>query len=135
MRLTLLDTSALYASLDSTDRNYHYARLYLEQSEATYVVVDTVFSEAMTLIKAHLGAQLAVKTGNAIISGAPFRLHRLTGDEADDTWRIFARYADKAWSFTDCSVLALARRSGIGQVFAFDRHFDQMAVLGLRRVP
>ena len=42
-------------------------------------------------------------------------------------------YTDKQWSYVDCSILAVARRLQIAQVFGFDRHFDQMA--DLTRVP
>ncbi len=135
MQLILLDTSALFASLDADDRNHGAARAYLAAQSATYVVTDTVFSEAMTLIKRHLGVALAIRTGEALLAGAPVRLHRLSSEEARDTWKVFRQYADKAWSYTDCSLLAVARRMGIGEVLAFGRHFDQMATLGVRRVP
>ncbi len=101
----------------------------------TYVVVDTIFSEAMTLIKARLGAKLAVAAGEAILAGPPFRLQRLSDQQAALAWRYFARYTDKAWSYVDCSLLAIARASGLSQVFSFDHHFDQMSALGVRRVP
>jgi len=131
----LLDTSALFAALDADDPNHRRARAFLDDTPAVYVVPETVFSEAMTLIKLHLGVALAVETGRAVLAGGPFRLHRLDPDDATETWSIFCRYADKEWSFTDCSVLALSRRMKLDRVFAFDHHFDQMASLGLRRVP
>jgi predicted nucleic acid-binding protein len=134
-RRVLLDTSALYASLDADDPNHGRARRYLAGTPAVYVVPETVFSEAMTLIKLHLSIGLAVETGRAILAGSPFRLHRLSADEFQETWRVFSRYTDKAWSYTDCSILALAQRLRIDEVFAFDRHFEQMAALDLRRVP
>ena len=42
------------------------------------------------------------------------------------------RYHDKEWSYTDCGILAVAQLLDIGEVFAYDRHFDQMP--GIRRV-
>lgn len=99
------------------------------------MVPETVFSEVLTLVKLHLGVRLAIETGKAVLAGSPFRLHRLSAEEFQETWAIFARYTDKAWSYTDCSILALARGLRIEQVLAFDHHFDQMASLKLRRVP
>jgi len=129
----LIDTSALYASLDADDPNHVDARDYLQRARAP--MRDTVFGEAMTLITLHLGISLAIRTGDALLAGEPFRIYRLSPEELDETWRIFCRLADKEWSYVDCSVLAVAHRMKIGQVFAFDHHVDQMQSLGLRRVP
>lgn len=134
-RVILLDTSALFASLDRRDPNYFQARVFLRKQRVIYLVPDTVFNEAMTLIKVRLGSELARSTGEQILAGAPIRLYRLTPEDANETWRIFCRYTDKDWSYTDCSILALSRRLDIQEVFAFDHHFDQMAPLGLLRLP
>jgi predicted nucleic acid-binding protein len=50
-----------------------------------------------------------------------------------DTWAVFQRFTDKEWSYTDCAMLASARREKISAVFAFDRHFLQMP--GIERHP
>jgi len=135
MALVLLDTSALFAGIDADDPNYASAHRYFAKQSNTYLVADTIFSEAATLIRHRLGVGLAVGVGTAILAGDPFRLHRLTVEEAEESWRIFCRFTDKDWSYADCSLLALSQHLQIGEVFAFDRHFDQMAALGLRRVP
>lgn len=135
MERILLDTSALFASLDADDPNHELAQLYLDTNRVVYLLPETVFSEAMTLIKNRLGVALAVRVGQLIRVGTPFVIHRLTPQEVEETWRIFSRYQDKEWSYTDCSLLAVSHGLGIYQVFAFDHHFDHMAGLGLQRVP
>jgi predicted nucleic acid-binding protein len=134
-RLVLADTSGLFASLDADDPHHLQARSFLAGRSATYIVADTIFAETMTLVKIPLGASLAINLGREILAGAPFRFHRLTDDEQAETWSIFSRSTDKEWSFADCSLLALARRLNVDEVFAFDHHFDQMSDLGLRRRP
>ena len=136
MSAELLDTSALYASLDHDDPNHRRARQFFEEfPSATFVVADTIFSEAMTLVKLRMGATLATRAGAAIRSGEPFRIHRLLPEEVEETWRIFSKYTDKSWSYADCSLLALARTRKVSHVFAFDHHYDQMSSLGLLRIP
>ncbi|MGD8244775.1 MAG: PIN domain-containing protein [Anaerolineae bacterium] len=135
-RLVLADSSALFAMVDSRDRHAPAARTFLlESQDASYLVPDTVFCEAMTLIKARLGAVTAVEVGSRIQASTRFRLQHVEPADHRATWEIFARYADKDWSYVDCSVLALAQRMKILEVFAFDHHFDQMGGLGLTRVP
>ncbi|MGH2458110.1 MAG: type II toxin-antitoxin system VapC family toxin [Chloroflexota bacterium] len=133
--LVLLDTSALFASLDRDDPNHLAARRFLEATSVAYLVTETVFREAMTLIKLHLGVAHALRTGQALLAGDPFHSHRLSAEELSDTWQVFSHFTDKEWSYTDCSIRAVARRANAERVFAFDRHFDQMAPLGLQRVP
>lgn len=134
-RLILIDTSALFASLDRHDRNHTAARAFMTSRQVTYLVPDTVFSETMTLVKLHLGVKLAIEAGRELLSNSPFRFHRLSASEQEMTWEIFCRYDDKPWSYVDCSVLAIARSLNISQVFAFDRHFEQMRQAGIERVP
>jgi uncharacterized protein len=64
--------------------------------------------------------------------------HRyLALSEADDfaTWEVFRQYDDKAWSYTDCSILVMAHRLKIMEVIAFDEHIRQMAWLGILCIP
>ena len=115
----LLDTSGLFASLDPNDPHYFRARAFLRRQRGPLVVADTVFSEAMTLIKGRLGSQAAVTVGTRLLSTSTFSFYRLTDEDAELTWRIFTRYTDKEWSYVDCSLLALSRRLDVEQVFAF----------------
>jgi len=38
---------------------------------------------------------------------------------------LFRDYADKRWSFTDCTSKVVMERLGIRTAFAFDHHFKQ----------
>jgi predicted nucleic acid-binding protein len=41
----------------------------------------------------------------------------------DAAWRIFEQFDDQAFSFTDCSSIAICRALHIDTVFGFDRRF------------
>lgn len=46
---------------------------------------------------------------------------------AKRAWEVFERFnMDMKWSFTDCTSYAVMNEMEISEVFAFDRHFDQM---------
>jgi hypothetical protein len=92
-----------------------------------------VADEVLTLIKARFGTHLALEAGEALWSESLATLVYLTAGDITQAWRIFQRYTDKEWSFTDCTSYAVMRRLGIRRAFAFDHHFDQMP--GVRRVP
>ena len=44
-------------------------------------------------------------------------------------WFAFSRFADKDWSFTDCTSKVVIERFGISKAFTFDHHFHQFGSL------
>ncbi len=129
MKRVLVDTSAIYALMARRDRNHQRARAFLSAAIGAgtrFVLADVVFAETMTLIRAHHGAAMAIRIGRDLRSSALYQWQALGAEDERATWAIFQQYDDKAWSYTDCALLALGRRLGLPEVFAFDAHFDQM---------
>ncbi len=136
MRLALLDTSAIYALTVKADPHHAEALVFAREwlsRQNTFVLPEWVFVEAMTLIKSRFGATLAIQVGHDLRRGSAYRWTSLGREDERETWTIFQKYADKAWSYTDCALLALARRLNVRDVFAFDEHFAQMS--GIVRRP
>ncbi len=136
MRRVLLDTGAIYAFVARTDTNHDAAvaftrRLLAEGS--SFVLADVVFAETMTLLKARLGSAFALRAGRELRQNPVYQWMALGFEGERDAWAAFQKYDDKAWSYTDCAIFALARRLRLAEVFAFDTHFDQMP--GIIRVP
>lgn len=52
-------------------------------------------------------------------------MHYIERVEILAAWDVFRRYADKQWSFTDCTSKVVMEKLGIRKAFAFDRHFAQ----------
>lgn len=129
MERILIDTGAVYAFVTRTDAHHDAARALTRKvlvAQDNFVVADVVFAETMTLLKARLGTTVAVRVGRELRSNPLYVWAALGSDGERDTWSVFQQYDDKEWSYTDCAILALARRLRIREVFAFDSHFDQM---------
>ena len=132
----LIDTGAIYAFVTRSDRNHSAARSFVEgwlDRRGVFVLVDAVFAETMTLLKVRLGGETAIRVGRELRANPAYAWTALGPGGERDAWEIFRNYHDKDWSFTDCSLLAVSRRSGVRGVFAFDRHFSQMN--GVERQP
>ena len=127
----IVDTSALYALIDSSDPNHHRASAFLKQNtgNATFLLSNHVFDETMTLVKMRLGMHAAMQLGMRLRSSRFFEMVIFSELEEQVTWRTFTRYTDKEWSYTDCACLALGQRRGIDQAFSFDHHFVQMGLV------
>jgi len=134
MSTILLDTSALHALNYARDENHTRALAYFKglAGRVKPILTEYIFVETMNLTKARLGPGYAIAFGRHLRASRAFYPLRLTDADKQTTWDIFEQHHDKSWSYVDCSVLAVARRLGIQQVFTFDHHFEQM---GLRMVP
>ena len=130
MRQILVDTSALCALADRSDRNHQSVAEFVgsQAKQVVLIVTDYVLDETLTWVKARFGAQPAIELGKRIRSSDFCRFTRLTTDDEMATWEIFKRYTDKEWSYTDCSCLAMMRKMGIDEAFSTDKHFVQMGV-------
>jgi len=134
MEQFIVDSGALLAMVDSSDKYHNAAAIFArEHASATYYLPELLFSETMTLVKARLGALPAVELGNRLRQSAIFKVVELNTASREQTWQIFSRYTDKAWSYADCAILAFALQVQVYHVFSFDRHVSQMAEL--ERVP
>ena len=132
----LIDTGAIYAFVTRSDSNHSTARSFVEgwvDRRGVFVLVDAVFAETMTLLKVRLGGETAIRVGRELRGNPAYAWTALGTDGEGDAWEIFRNYHDKDWSYTDCSLLAVSRRSGVRGIFAFDRHFSQMR--GVERHP
>ena len=119
----LVDTGAIYAFVTRTDSNHDAAKRFVEswlEKRGLFVLADVVFAETMTLLKARLGAQIALRVGRELRRNPAYSWIWLGEAGERDTWATFQRHEDKDWSYTDCAILTLALRERVLQVFAFD---------------
>jgi predicted nucleic acid-binding protein len=126
----LADSGALLAMVDAKDGHHRAAARFVQNNpSAMFYLPELIFAETMILVKARLGAKAAVELGFRIRQSSHFQIVYPTMEERQMVWKIFSRYTDKDWSYADCSLLALARRLNVFEVFAFDRHIGQMPEL------
>ena len=130
----IADTSGLYALVDRKDPHHTQAANFLKAYAAvgSLLISNHVFDETMTTVKARLGMQVALQLGLRLRNSRFVEMVIFSAAEEQEAWRVFSHYTDKAWSYTDCACLVLARQRDIQQTFSFDHHFAQM---GLARVP
>ena len=132
MKTILVDSGFLLAMVDRDDKHHPEVIDFLKElGRATLLVTSHIFDEAMTLIKARLGSEIAVRTGQQLRLSTLFRLVYVTERDDEAAWEIFSQYTDKDWSYTDCSCLAVMRKLDITEVLSFDHHFDQMGTVRL----
>lgn len=96
------------------------------------LVIEPVFSEAMTLVKRRLGSAVAIKMGESLRASRVAELASWSEPDREAAWTVFVRYADKDWSYVDCACLATMRSLDLTTAVSLDHHFEQM---GVERLP
>ncbi len=128
-----VDTSALYAILDTDDENHEKAGdLWkdLVAQEAQLVSSNYVLLETLSLVQHRLGIR-AVRSLQE--QGIPL-LHVEWVDESchRDGVTAMLTAARRQLSLVDCVSFQIMRQLGIRTAFSFDRHFEEQ---GFERIP
>lgn len=119
------DTGAWYAYLDKDDAHHDAAVQFINTLTVPLATSTYIFDEVVTLTKAHLGQQAAVRWGELLRREQIAKLLRIEEADEQRAWEIFVRYSDKGFSFTDCTSFALMERLNMTTAFVFDEHFRQ----------
>lgn len=121
------DSGAWYALLVQDDPDHQNARAWVATNRERLVLTDYILDETLTLLRARGQQKQAIKFGNDILDLEVADLILLTLEDIESAWEVFQKYADKEWSFTDCTSKVVMERLGITTAFAFDQHFHQFA--------
>ena len=121
MKPVLLDSGAIVALFDRSER-YHAASVEaLDRVAGPLVTCEAVIAESCYLLRRVRGAGEVVLAN--VASGAfqiPFRL----SGSAAEIRRIFRKYGDREVDLADACLIHLAGEVGSGDILTLDRDFD-----------
>lgn len=123
--MIFVDTGAWFASVAPWDADHRAAADWFRRNREPLLTTDYIVDETLTLLRSRGEAARALALGQQFFAGTIATVHRLTESEIRQTWDVFRRYSDKAWSFTDCTSKVILENFGLTQAFAFDHHFTQ----------
>lgn len=133
--MIFVDTSAWFAIYFSRDANHPRAIRIASQLQFPPVTTDYVVDETLTLLRTKGEDSRALAFGNRIFHECEIRLELIAAKDILQAWELFQRFADKGWSFTDCTSFAVMERMQIRRAFAFDRHFRQLGSIEVLELP
>lgn len=123
--MILTDSGAWFASVVPWDANHAAAAAWLKQNREPLVTTDYLIDETLTLLRVRRESARAAALGEQLFGGRLATVYFLTESDVREAWRIFHDYADKDWSFTDCTSKVVLAKLGLSKAFSFDRHFRQ----------
>lgn len=131
-----VDTGAFIA-LTNADDEHHSAAVsfYREarESGARFFTTNLVLCETMNYLKIRVSQAVAVRFWESLKKSGHITIFPVSPSLEEAAFAIFKHYADKGFSFTDCTSFAVMKSLKLRNAFAFDRHFEQME--GFTRLP
>jgi hypothetical protein len=127
--MVLVDAGAWYASLVPTDPDHAAATGWLRQNQQPLITNDYIIDETLTLLRVRGQKGRALQLADAFLAGSLGTIHFVTQAEFQEALEVFQRYADKDWSFTDCTSKVVIEKLHITTAFAFDHHFRQFGTV------
>jgi predicted nucleic acid-binding protein len=127
--MILVDTGAWFASSVPWDPDHASAARWLAQNTEPLLTTDYIVDETLTLLRVRGERRRALRSVDDLFLGQVASLYFLTDDDIRETWRLFVRYSDKDWSFTDCTSKVVIEKLRITTTFAFDHHFHQFGTV------
>ena len=91
-----------------------------------YVTSNFVLDEVYTVLLMRIGHFAAVDFGERIRQAQTVNIIHISADIEEKAWKIFKKYSDKEFSFTDCSSFAVMQGLNLKEAFTNDHHFEQM---------
>lgn len=135
MKALFVDTAGWMACADAADPSHATAITardrWLER-KGVLVTTDYVIDETLTLIRFRLGLPAAEAWWKQIEGSARLQWELITPERAEKARHLFFRYADKDFSFTDCTSFVVMQQLKLKQALTTDRHFKQ---IGFQIVP
>ncbi len=93
-----------------------------------YITTNFILCETYTLIRNNATHKIAVEFGEGIeISkkAGLIEIIHITPEIENEAWKIFKKYDDKTFSFTDCTTFAVMKQQKLTEAFTNDSHFVQ----------
>jgi predicted nucleic acid-binding protein len=98
-----------------------------------YVTTNFVLDESYTLLRLRAGHHVAVELGEEIAISQLVTVVQISPEQEEEAWQMFKRYADKVFSYMDCTLFVVMRHLGIWEAFTNDHNFEQVGYQRLLR--
>ena|SRR5437016_2094288 len=121
-RTVLIDTSAIIALFEPTDRFHIEARQVFAEEGLSWVSADVTAHEIYTRVRYDRGYSDARSHFNFLRSD-PIKVVHFNQEDEDGACALLMKYAEHKVSFHDALCAAMMLRLGIYRVFTFDKDF------------
>lgn len=124
-----VDTGAWYAAAVSTDPDHAAAAQFFGDNQQPLLTTDFIIVELLTLFAARNQKPLAQRWLQNVLNAHGVDMERISQADFEEATQVYFKFADKRWSFTDCTSYVVMRRLGLARAISFDIHFQQFGTV------
>ena len=129
-----VDTAFLIALLRTKDAHHLAAKQLasrLDDAGARLVTTDAVLLEFANFFARHSLRKTAAEWSSRLRSADGWVVEEIDRGLIARAEARYTRFADKDWSFTDCTSKVVMEDLGITTAFSFDQHFRQFGTIAV----
>ncbi|MBU1366910.1 MAG: PIN domain-containing protein [Candidatus Omnitrophota bacterium] len=135
MEKVFVDTSGWVALFVENDADHKKAVSIFEQLKEEKTLIHTsdyVIDETITTILVRGSHKQSVVAGSALFNSEIIKNIYVAPEYLESAWKLYQKYKDKEFSFTDVTSMAISKELNIKKAFSFDTDFQKMGfeVLG-----
>lgn len=126
----LLDSDALFALYVAKDAHHQNAKRIFKRlldTQGELWMTNLVVQETATVVSFRLGQKQA-KEFLARLRRIHIRETFVSPKLSAKAWEIFRKQEKKGTSFVDCANVAMAKETGIKDIFSFDKIYNRMGM-------
>jgi predicted nucleic acid-binding protein len=124
-----VDTGAWFAAAVPSDPDHESASQFFRNCRGPVVTTDYIVDELLTLFATRGRKRKANRWLHKVLWGGGVALELVTSADFDEAIRVYQRFGDKTWSFTDCTSYVVVERLGVSIACSFDIHFRQFGIV------
>jgi len=91
-----------------------------------YITTNYILDETYTGLLTKVSHFAAVDFGEKLRVSKTVSIIHITTNIEEEAWKIFKKYSDKEFSFTDCTSFVIMNQLKLTEAFTSDHHFEQM---------
>ena len=129
--MIFVDTGAWYALAVATDPDHEQAKAFLTTIAEPLLTTDYIVDELLTLFIVRGQKARGIEWRHDVLERGGTRLERVNETDFSDALQTYEEFADKEWSFTDCTSYVVMRRLNIKLAFSLDHHFRQFGIVSV----
>lgn len=126
MEKIFVDTSAWVALFLKRDNSHQKATTIYKRLKGLKALIytsDYIIDETITAILVKGNYQQSLIAGNAFFDSKIIKIVYVAPEHLECSWKLYQKYKDKKFSFTDVTSFTLMDKLGIKKAFAFDDDF------------
>ena len=118
-----VDSNFFVASFAEEDSQHAKALSLIQElfKKQTIVISNFIFLEVVTVLSQRFGRELAIASGNRLLSDPRIRIIYIDQELQRTSWDIFQEIKKKNMGFVDCSIMAAMEAENINRLLTFDR--------------